>query len=158
MKHFSFLLPGRLKLQGSILIFIGSFLGIVRFWYGIKPDFLNFKMFAIYSSYLQSKTFEVVTNQMSEEVVGILILSGLFMVAFAKEKNENHRISAFRLKSFFISFYLNTLFLILAMIFTFGFGFVYMMIVNLVSWLLIYIVSFRILIYIDSKRHLSSRM
>jgi hypothetical protein len=153
MKQFKFLLPGRLRLPGMIFIVLGFCLGIVRFWYGIKPDFLNFKVFAIYSSYLQSKFLEVVKNQMSEEITGILVITGLFLVAFAKEKEENERLDALRLNSFFISFYLNTIFLLAALIFTFGIGFIYMMMISLVSWLSIYIISFRILAYKDHLKN-----
>jgi hypothetical protein len=156
-KCFTFLLPSWFRLPGMIFIVLGIVLGIVRFYYGIKPDFLNVKILALYSSYLQSRSFEVIPNQISEEITGILILTGLFMVAFAKEKKESFRINIFRLRSFIISFYVNTLFLLAAMIFTFGFGFIYMMMVSIISWLAVYLISFRILLYMDQKRHETSK-
>jgi hypothetical protein len=152
MKHISFLLPRRSKLPGILLVISGAILAMVRFYWGVKPEFLNVKVFAIYSSFLQSKSFEVIQNQILEEIAGVLILSGLFMVAFAREETESYRINVLRLKSFFISAYLNTIFLLTALIFTFGIAFIYMMIISLISWLGIYVVSFRILMYKENKK------
>jgi hypothetical protein len=152
MKHISFLLPGGFKLPGILFVISGAILAMVRFYWGVKPEFLNVKIFAIYSSFLQSKSFEVIQNQILEEIAGVLILSGLFMVAFAREERESYRINVLRLKSFFISAYLNTIFLLTALIFTFGIAFIYMMIISLISWLGIYVVSFRILMYKDNKK------
>jgi len=151
MKEFSFLLPRCFRPLGVVLTGIGILLLIIRFYYGIKPELFNLKVFAIFSSYLESKYLEVVKNQMIEEFGGLPVLVGLFMIAFSKEKNENKNLNALRLKSFFIAAYLNTIFLIGAILFTYGFGFVYMMILNLILWFIIYLISFRIMIYLYNK-------
>jgi len=153
MKEFSFLLPRIFRPLGIVFAGIGVVLLLIRFYYGIKPELFNSKVFAIFSSYLESKYFEIVKNQMIEEIGGLLVLIGLFMINFSKETSENEIMKGFRIKAFFITAYLNTFFLIVAILFTFGFGFVYMMTLNLILWFIIYQVSFRILIYLNDKNN-----
>lgn len=138
--------------MGIVFALAGVILLVIRFYYGIKPEFFNIKVFAIFSSYLESKYFEVVTNQMIEEIGGILVLTGLFLTAFSREREEEEWMNALRLRSFFITAYINAAFLILAILFTFGFGFVYMIILNLVLWLVLYIIFFRTLLFLNRNR------
>lgn len=151
MKKHSFLLPRRFRFVGFVFTVAGAILGIMRFYFGFKPDVLDQKVFAVYSVYLKTKTLKVESNQLIEEVVGLLLILGLFMIAFAREKNENPQVNAIRLKAFFISFYFNTVFLIASISFTFGLAFIYMAILNLVLPLSIYVISFRILVGIKNS-------
>jgi len=146
-----FLLPGGFRPLGFIFVFSGFILGTARFYYGIKPDALNLKIFAFYSSYLESKYLEIIRNNMCEEVVALLFVLGLFFIAFSKEKNESVRVSLLRLKAFSIAVYLQITFLVIAILFTFGFAFVYMLIVNMGAFLVFYIITFRILLYRSRK-------
>jgi hypothetical protein len=132
---------------GIILTGAGIIFLIIRFYYGIKPEIFNLKAFAVLSSYLESRYFEVIKNQMIEEIGGVLLLTGLFMIIFSREKNENHDVGMIRLQAFLITAYINTFFLIISILFTFGFGFVYMLILNFVLGFIIYLISFRIMIY-----------
>ena len=140
------LLPRGFRPLGFIFIIFGVILGIARFRYGIKPDALNLKMFAFYSSYLESKYLDIIRNNMCEEVVALLLVMGLFFIAFSKEKNETIRISLIRMKALIAAVYLQTAFLLAAILFTFGFAFVYMLIVNMGVFLLFYLIVFRILL------------
>lgn len=154
MREFSYLLPGSFRFAGFIFMIAGTILGIMRFYFGIKPDLFEQKVFALYSVYLKTKTLKIVNDQLVEEIVGILLIAGLFMIAFAREKNENPQVNSIRLKAFFISIYLNTLFLIVSILFTFGLAFIYMTIINLVLQLFIYIIVFQILLGIARNKNL----
>jgi hypothetical protein len=138
-------MPRNFRFVGIIFFILGVLLGIARFKYGFKPDSLDLKMFAFYSSYLESKYMEIIGNNMCEEITGFLMLSGLFLFAFSREAEENNQMNTLRLKSFFITAYLNFLFLLTALLFTYGFAFVYMMMVNLGFGLLVYIIVFQTL-------------
>lgn len=146
MKKNTFLLPRSFRLVGIFFIVIGVVLGIARFHYGYKPEFLDFKMFAFYSYYIESKYMEVLRNNLGEELAGFFLITGLFLTAFSREKVENELNNQLRLKAFFLAFYLNFLFLLAALFFTFGFAFVYMLMVNMGVGLLAYIISFRFLV------------
>jgi hypothetical protein len=136
---------------GIVFFILGILLGIARFKYGFKPDALDQKMFAFYSSYLESKYMKFISNNLSEELIGFLLVAGLFLVAFAREKVEYALYNMFRLKAFFIAAYLNFLFLLFSLFFTYGFAFVYMLMVNMGFSLLTYIIAFQVQVLISSK-------
>jgi hypothetical protein len=142
----TFLMPRNFRFVGIFFIVLGLILGISRFYFGNKPDMLDMKMFAFSSSYLDTKYMEIVRNNMSEEFTGFFIVAGLFLVAFSREKEENEQINMLRLRAFYITAYLNFLFLLVSLFFTFGFAFIYMLIANMGISLLLYTVIFRTLL------------
>lgn len=147
-----FLLPRSFQLVGILFFIVGLLLGFARLKYGFKPDLLDAKVFALSSSYLETKYLQVIRNNMCEELAALLVLMGLFLMAFVREKDECELFNVFRLKAFFVAVYLNVLFLIFALLFTYGFAFIYMLIVNMGLGLLVYKVVFQILVYQYRKR------
>ncbi len=148
------MLPVRFRLLGFILIGIGLVLGFLRFNIGFKPEFLHQRVFAFFSLYLEPFYFKIIENQLLEEIAGLLLLFGLFFIAFSKEKEEDIRINYLRLKSFFISTYLDFLFLVASMFFTYGLGFIYMMIIHSFLFLVVYNISFRVLLFRAGKKRI----
>lgn len=146
MNKITFLLPRSLRLLGFLFFACGLILGIARFRYSFKPDLLDMKVFAFSSSYIETKYMEIVKNNMSEEFTGLFIVAGLFLIAFSRDKVENELKTRLRLKAFFIAAYLNLLFLLVALFFTFGFAFIFMLMANMVFSLLAYIIVFRYLL------------
>lgn len=138
-----FLLPNKSKIVGGIFLGIGIALAVVRFSCGIKPEFLHVSVFSIYSTFLETKYFSVITNNIFEEIVGLFVLIGLFMIAFSKEKDENDKVQMIRLSSMYLSVFINTLLLGLAFFFVYGLAFVEMMVLNLYSILIIFLIIFR---------------
>jgi hypothetical protein len=152
MSRTLFLLPRSFRFVGFVFLIAGLLLGIARFYFGYKPHLLDMKVFAFYSSYLQTKYMEIVRNNMAEEFTGFFLVTGLFLIAFSREKVENELTSMLRFKAFFIAFYLNFLFLLISLFFTFGFAFVYMLMVNMGFGLLAFILTFRFLLFLKSKK------
>lgn len=142
MKKAPWLFPRFFRFIGIFLTFVGIIFTILRFWVGIKPDFLEMKVFVIYSSYLETHEFALITNNISEEICGIVLLLGLFFLAFSKMRAESEEIWSMRTRAFVYSFYTNTIFLILAFIFIYGWGFLMVMTLNLVLFLLLYNIFF----------------
>lgn len=133
--------------MGIVFFIIGLLLGIARFKFGIKPESLDFKMFAFYSFYLETKYMEFIGNNFSEEITGLLIVAGLFFMVFARERIETPITNLLRLKAFFISAYLCFAFIVFALLFTFGFAFIYLSFAYLGFGFITYLVTFRILVY-----------
>ena len=152
MRECLFLLPRKFRTLGFIFIGVGLILGIFRFYFGLKPDFLHQKVFAFLSLYLEPLYFKIIKNQLLEEIAGLFLLVGLFLTAFTREKKENPQYNSLRLKSFFISTYLDFAFLLASILFAFGIGFIYMMIIHMFLYLLIYIISFRILLVREGNK------
>jgi len=140
-------MPANFRLAGILFFILGFIFGIARFKFGFKPEMLDIKVFAFFSSYLQTKYLEIIGNNIGEEITSFFLLTGLFLIAFSRERDECEEFNVFRLKSFFISAYLNFLFLIVAVFFTFGFSFVYMLMVNMGFGLLVYIIAFQRMLF-----------
>jgi len=77
----------------------------------------------------------------------ILVLTGLFLIAFSKEKIEDEQISQLRLDSLRWAIYMNYLILLLSLIFTNGIDFIDMLRLNLWVPLVFFIIRFRWVIY-----------
>jgi hypothetical protein len=95
---------------------------------------------------------EIVRNNMGEELTGFFLIAGLFIFAFAREVVEYEMTNSLRLKAFFIAAYLNFLFLLAAILFTYGFAFVYMLMANMGFGLMVYILTFRTLLWTNRAK------
>ena len=153
MSKSGFLLPVGFRLMGIVFFITGILAGFTRFYLGIKPKLLNMKVFAVYSEYIDDKYLKVVQNNLGEEVTILFIITGLFMFAFSREKMENEIIQQIRYKSMIMSFYLSFLFLMAANFFTFGFAFIYMLIVYSAVPLLTFILLFQFHLYLYRKNN-----
>jgi len=136
---------------GIVLFLLGLVVAYLRFYAGLKPSYLTVPVFAVYSSFLETKTFQVITNNVSEEITALLLLLGLFAINFSKEVIENEKVDSLRLFSFASSVLLNTMILIFCVLFIFGFAFVNVLMFNMFSQLMIYQIIFRIH-YIKNKK------
>ncbi len=147
MKTGNYLMPKGLRTAGIIFSISGIVLIFLKHQFNYKPEFLNLKVFAIYSMYIKSQTFSFITHQMIEDIGGILLISGLFLIAFTREKLEQEGLDALRLKAFIVTAWFNLFYLLFAILFFYGFGFVAAMIFFAIGWLVVYILSFRYLVY-----------
>jgi len=144
-------MPANFRFVGILFFILGIILGVARFKFGFKPDILDIKVFTLFSSYIETKYMEFIRNNMGEELTSFLLLAGLFMMAFARERNEREEFNSYRLKAFFIAAYSNFLFLLVAVFFTHGFAFVYMLMVNMGFGLLVYTLAFQSMLLKSKK-------
>jgi hypothetical protein len=77
----------------------------------------------------------------------ILVLVGLFLIAFSKEKIEDEQISQLRLDSLRWAIYLNYLILLFSLIFTNGIDFIDILRLNIWVPLVFFIIRFRWVIF-----------
>ena len=136
-------LPNKIRIYGWVILLFGLILGVIRFYFGIKPEFLNIKVFAVYSKYFETNYFKVIENHVSEELTALLILVGLFVISFTKEKIENESVSVIRYKSFILTFYINTQIIVLSFLFVYGFVFINILVINVFSPFIIYFILSR---------------
>jgi hypothetical protein len=145
MKRNSLLLPSFFRLPGFILLIAGSVFGIMRFWFDIKPKFLTMKVFAFYSEYLAEKYFKFVRDNMSEELVGVLLVLGVWMVAFSRDKDETEEKTALRMRAMYISAYLQMFYLVFCLLTTFGIAYIYMLMMYMILFPATFFIVFRIM-------------
>jgi hypothetical protein len=145
------LLPHGYRIAGYITTLAGLIMVYLHFGRGFKPGFLDTHVFAVYSSYFDTKYFQVISNNLIEELCGISLLTGIFFIAFAKEKQEEDHYWTLRFKALLYSAYTATTILIFSFVFTFGVGFLKVAILNIYIPLIFYILIFRFLLYRDRR-------
>ena len=145
MEMSKLLLPRYFRFIGLFLTIAGIAMSVVRFGYGIKPDFLEAKVFVVYAAYLQTSEFRFITNNISEEICGLTLMAGLFLLAFSRFRVETEEIWKLRTKAFVYSFYTLTALLLFCLLFIYGWGFLMVMTANLFFYLFLYNIWFYIL-------------
>lgn len=144
-----FLLPHIFKIIGWI-IFIPSFiLGILWTAAGFEFKVMS-PVFALWAD--NGKYFTIIFQDISNEIVAVPLLVSLMFISFAREKNEDEYLTRIRLESLIWSIYINTLLLILSWIFIFGGVFLNIILYNMFSVLILFIVKFYSILYKNKKQ------
>jgi hypothetical protein len=143
----NYLLSNQFKKIGWILFVPSLILGLLFVIFQFQPKFLDIKVFAILDS---SNTpwdswvnFCVVTHTNAiDEIIGILLIISSFFIAFSKEKNEDEFISKIRLESLLWATYVNYAILIFALLFVYNGSFFWVLVFNVFTILLFFIIRF----------------
>jgi len=141
----NFLFPNKFKRIGWFTLIPSAIIGLSTLIYEYEPSFLDFNVPAIFVDELFSvnkKTFRMVTNNILNEILGVLIIISTFFVAFSKEKSEDEYISKIRFDSLAWAVYFNYAILILTILFIYDFAFFWVMVFNMFTVLLFFIVRF----------------
>ena len=148
-----FLLPNKFKLIGWILVVPSAILGFLIIFFDFELSFLEFKVFVFYSSsgFGDSTIFSFDNYNLTKTIAGVIFLVGAIMVAFAKEKHEDEFLSKIRLESLLWATYINYVILLLCFLFIYDFGFVLVMIFNMFTILILFIIRFNYILYRTSK-------
>jgi hypothetical protein len=88
------------------------------------------------------KYFGIISNNVLNEILGVLVIISGLMVAFSKEKNEDEFISKIRLQSLVWATYWNYGILILAFLFVYDLSFLWVMIINMYTIIIFFIIKF----------------
>lgn len=147
------LLPHKFKRIGWFLLIPAKIVGIFLGFRDIKLNFLEARVFAILSGeiFTDNKVMEFIQDNIFDELVAIVFLVGAFFVGFSREKKEDEFISKLRLSSLLWAVYVNYALLFLAIVFIYGTAFLTVMIYNMFTILIIFIVRFNYLLYRNSK-------
>jgi hypothetical protein len=138
-----YLLPYKYKYLAYSSFILGLILFVIRFIYGIKLAILNWNVFAIYSSFFDTKIFTMVQNNMSEEITLFFLLIGLNFLIITREKKEFLELQFLRLKIFVISLIINLTIMLIANFTIYGLAFLWITFSSLVSFQIIYILIFQ---------------
>jgi len=99
-------------------------------------------VFAVYSSFLETKYFTSFHTNVADEITVLLLLAGLGLIVLSREKNETEILDLLRIKALIRSIEANIIMLILAVLFVFGTGFMFAMVFNLISFQVFYLIFF----------------
>lgn len=142
------LLPNRFRMPGIILTGAGLVLAFLYFAFDMR-----FKMpvFAVVSSFIKTRFFTGFTTNFADELVILVLLAGLTLIAFTREKDECAGYKALRYKALMAALLADSLFLFLTVLFIYGGGFIAIAILNIFLPLVLYILFFRLFLF-RSKR------
>jgi len=144
----NYLFPSKYKKIGWVIFFPTLIFGLYTVIYEFEPDFFDFNVFALFVEDLNfnenSNSFRLVNNNILNEILGLLMVVSSIFVAFSKEPDEDEFISKIRLESLVWATYVNYAVLILAFVFVYGFSFFWVMIFNMFTILIFFIIRFNI--------------
>lgn len=146
------LLPNKFKKLGWFIMIPSMVAGVFLSFHWYEAGWLNVKVFALFNNDMSGLRFcQFIDDNITNEIVGLLFLAGAFLVAFSKEKKEDEFIANLRLSSLLWAVYVNYALLFLAFIFVYGLSFYSMMIYNMFTVLIFFIVRFNYTLYRNSK-------
>ncbi|KAA3620879.1 MAG: hypothetical protein DWQ02_28705 [Bacteroidetes bacterium] len=149
-----FLFPNAMKRIGWFIFIPAVIAGIIFLFDGMEFDFLDARVFAIYDDEFMGETiyFKMTDNNLTDEILGILLLIGSVLVAFSKEKDEDEFIMKIRLESLLWATFVNIGFLLFCLMFIYGMMFFTVMLLNMYSLLILFIIRFNIIMYRTKKQ------
>jgi amino acid transporter len=155
----NYLFPHRFKKIGWIIFFPSVLLGIYSLFVELQPEFLNVSVPALLDSpFLEHvQFFRMIKDNILDEILGVLIIVGGVFIVFSKEKVEDEFISKIRLESLVRATYLNYAILLFALLFIYNMGFFTVMIINMFTILIFFIIHFHWSLY-KSKKSLNEEI
>ena len=152
-----YLFPFKYKKIGWILFLAGLLLGVVAILNDFESPVLKMKVFALFTEGLFEKdnqNFTWFEDNVFNELVSVLIILGGLLVAFSKTKLEDEYISRIRMESLIWATYVNYGVLLVAVLFVFNLAFLDVMIYNMITILIFFVLRFHFMLY-KTKKQLS---
>lgn len=140
----NYLFPHRFKRIGLMILIPFILLGLYIVNYDVEPEIFDFNVPAIFVDEIfgEKFVFGITENNILNELVGVVLILSFLMVAFSKELQEDELIAKIRLESLVWATYVNYAVLLFSMIFIYGMSFLWVMIFNMFTILLFFIVRF----------------
>ena len=140
----NYLFPHRFKRIGLMILIPFILLGLYIVNYDVEPEIFDFNVPAIFVDEIfgEKFVFGMTENNILNELVGVVLILSFLMVAFSKEVQEDELIAKIRLESLVWATYVNYAVLLFSMLFIYGMSFLWVMIFNMFTILLFFIVRF----------------
>jgi hypothetical protein len=145
-------LPHKMKKIGWILVVPAAILMIMVLNFDFTIKFLDFTRKAEHISFDNGYLFTIQFNNFTDEVGGIVLITGLLLIAFSREKDEDERIARLRLESLLWAVLVNSIWIMLAMILFYNDMFLHIMAYNICTPLILFIARFNLILYFERKR------
>ncbi len=152
------LLPHRFKIIGWILFIPTLLAGLALIIADFEPGFeLLLTVFSFFNDDLlshDSASPGLVLTDVTATVLGLIFIFSGLLVAFSKEKIEDEYISEIRLQSLLWAVWVNYILLFFAFLFIYGVAFLDVMVYNMFTVLIIFIIRFQYTLYKSRKTNL----
>lgn len=144
----NFLLPNKFKKIGLVLFILGILGGIYMYATDFDPmDMLQMKVLTIYNDPIfgEPSFFTIIKTGIFDEIMAIFIIVGGLLLGFSKEKIEDEFIYKLRNDSLVWALIVNCSILLIATIFVHGETFMHILLFNMFTPLLFFVIRFNIL-------------
>lgn len=147
------LLPHKYKTVGWIILVPATIFGFVLLAFDFNSFQIHASAFAIVSDEFlgESHSFSFIKTNIAPTLAGVLFIIGALLVSFSKEEREDEFISNLRLSSLLWAVLVNYLLLLIAFLFIYGTPFLSVMIYNMFTVLILFIIRFHFVLYRTSK-------
>ncbi len=147
------LLPNRYKKIGWLILVPATILGLILAFNEFSYDWFWARVFSIANEGTEdhSQYFTIRNTNITNTVVGSLFIIGAMLVSFSKEKIEDEFIAELRLSSLLWAVCVSNILLLIAFVLVYGTPFFDVMVYNMFTVLIIFIIRFNYLMYKKSK-------
>ena len=151
------LFPNPCRRVGYLFLLIAFAAAYLYFWGG-RPSFFEVPVFAIITSYAETRWFVLAQTNLLDEMANLFLISGLVMIAFSKELHETDAIQACRIRALFYAVYITSALWIVIYLTVYGWPIVIVSATIYILFLVIFIIIFRVLLLknfqgIKNKKH-----
>ena len=133
------LLPYKFKWVGTVLVCLGMVGLVFYIWFDFR---LILPVLAVVSSFLETKTFIILQTNVADELILLSFLAGFFFLIFSKEKTETVYLDQLRARAFSKAVVANMVLLLFSILFVYGNGFMAIILLNLFSVFIFYLIFF----------------
>jgi len=139
-----FLFSHHYKPIGWVIFVIGFILGIILMLNDYNYPEWEVSVFPLISEndFFSKPAFEWSTNNIADEIASVFMIVGGILVSFSKTKDEDEYISKIRMESLIWATYVNYIILIISILFVFDISFFNVLIFNMFTILLFFMVRF----------------
>lgn len=146
-----YLLSNNFKIIGWVILILGLLTGIIFYKTILDGELLQTNVLVLYNSDglfdNNNGFFKIIKNGILDEIVAILIIVGGLIVGFSKEKIEDEFIFQLRKTSLVWAIIFNYIVLMFAIVFVYNMTFFEVLIFNMFTPLLFFIIRFNFLKY-----------
>ncbi len=147
----NYLLSNKFKKPGWILFILGIVLGVIHAFNDFESDLFTVNVISLFHDDIifseNDGIVSIIEDSIVDELLSLMIIIGGLMVGFSKEKIEDEFISKIRLSSLKWAILINYGILLFATLFFYHTNFMSVMIYNMFTPLIIFIVRFNYIVY-----------
>ncbi len=125
-----------------MLVVTGVILSAIYFLFDFR---FEVPVFAVFSSYMKTSFLTTFKTNFADETIMLLLLVGLFMWAFSKEKHETEGLWIIRTKALKRTIITDTGILLFSVLFIYGSGFIGILLLNMILPFVLYLSYFSFL-------------
>jgi hypothetical protein len=142
-------LPFKYRVIGITVVVFAFLLNVAYFLFELR---IESSVFAIVSTFLDTKFFIFFKTNIIEEIIIILFLVGFSLIVFSQLKNEKKWVLNIRIKSLIYTIFAYLIWLMITTIFIYGSAYISILIINIVLPFIIYLIVFYHLYFKACKR------